>query len=109
VVSADDTVETALQRETWEEAGLHIAELHNLTHCGRHSNCRPTDDGTAAYMQEFIEWFSCTVHDGLTPSNQDGEVAQFALMDEPELLAAIQRDEFTTEAALIMAAVLGVV
>ena len=109
MVSAEDTVETALQRETWEEAGLHIAGLHNLTYGGRQSNCRPTDDGAAGYMQEFIEWFSCTVPDGLTPSNQDTEVAQFVLMHELELLAAMQRGEFTTEAALIMAAVLGVV
>ena len=30
MVSSADTVETALERETWEEAGLRIADLKNL-------------------------------------------------------------------------------
>ncbi len=107
MVSASDTVEAALQRETWEEAGLHIAELQNLCHGGRQSNCRPSGDGAAGYMQEFIEWYVATVPDSLTPINQDGEVAQFALMDKAQLLVAMQRGDFTTEAALIMASVLG--
>ena len=104
MVSAGDTVETALARETWEEAGLHIAELQNLRYGGRQSNCRPSSNGTAGYMQEFIEWYVANVPDGLTPVNQDGEVAQFVLMDEAQLLAAMQRGEFTLEAALMMAA-----
>lgn len=58
-------------------------------------------------MQEFIEWYIVTVPDGLTPINQDGEVAQFVLMDKAQLLAAMQRGEFTLEAALIFATVLG--
>ena len=106
MVSAEDSVETALQRETWEEAGLHVAELQNLSYGGRQSNCRPSGDGCAGYMQEFIEWFICTVPDGLTPNNQDGEVAQFALMDKAQVIAAIQRGEFTLEAALIFASIL---
>jgi 8-oxo-dGTP pyrophosphatase MutT (NUDIX family) len=109
MVSAEDTVETALVRETWEEAGLHIRDLQNLRYGGRQSNCRPSSDGAAGYMQEFIEWYVATVPDGMTPINQDGEVAQFVLMDDDELLAAMQRGEFTTEAALIMASLLGLV
>ncbi len=107
MVSAQDTIETALERETWEEAGLRIADLHNLRYGGRQSNCRPSSDGASGYMQEFIEWYVATVPDGMTPVNQDGEVAQFVLMDTQELVAAMQRGEFTTEAALIMARVLG--
>lgn len=106
MVSADDTVETALQRETWEEAGLHIADLQGLYYGGRQSNCRPSSDGAAGYMQEFIEWFVATLPDGMTPINQDAEVAQFMLMDKAQLLAAMQRGDFTLEAALIFASVL---
>jgi 8-oxo-dGTP pyrophosphatase MutT (NUDIX family) len=106
MVSAGDTVETALARETWEEAGLHIAELQALRYGGRQSNCRPSSDGASSYMQEFIEWYVATVPDGMTPNNQDGEVAQFVLMDEAQLLAAMQRGDFTLEAALIFASVL---
>ncbi len=108
MVSAADTVETALERETWEEAGLRIADLHDLRYGGRQSNCRPSNDGAAGYMQEFIDWYTCLVPDGLMPINQDGEVAQFELMDEAQLLASIQRGDFTLEAALIFASVLEV-
>ncbi len=102
MVSAVDTVETALERETWEEAGLHIADLQGLRYGGRQSNCRPSSDGAAGYMREFIEWYVATVPDGLMPINRDGEVAQFALMDEARLVAGMQRGEFTLEASLIM-------
>ena len=106
MVSAGDTLETALARETWEEAGLRITDLQNLRYGGRQSNCRPSRDGAAGYMQEYIEWYVATVPAGLTPINQDGEVAQFVLMDAQEMVAAMQRGTFTTEAALIMASVL---
>ncbi len=106
MVSAEDTVESALARETWEEAGLRIADLQDLRYGGRQSNCRPSSDGAAGYMQEFIEWYTATLPDGLTPNNQDGEVAQFVLMDQAQLLAAMQRGEFTLETALIFASVL---
>ena len=45
--------------------------------------------------------------DGLVPLNQDGEVAQFALMDGPDLIAAMQRGDFTLEATLILTGVMG--
>ena len=106
MVSSVDTVETALERETWEEAGLNIADLKNLRYGGRQSNCRPSSDGAAGYMQEFIEWYVVTLPDGLMPINQDGEVAQFALIDEAQLLAGMQRGEFTLEASLIMASLM---
>lgn len=106
MVSAEDTVAMALARETWEEAGLHLGGLKNLRHGGRHSNCRPSSDGAAGYMQEFIEWYIATVPDGLTPVNQDGEVAQFVLMDKAQLLEGIKRGDFTLEAGLIFVSAL---
>ena len=106
MVSAEDTVETALERETWEEAGLHIADLQSLRYGGRQSNCRPSSDGAAGYMQEDIAWYAATVPVNLMPINQDGEVAQFALIDEAQLLAGMQRGEFTLEASLIMASLM---
>ena len=106
MVSAGDTVETALARETWEESGLQISDLKDLRYGGVQSNCRPTSDGAAGYMQEFIKWYVATVPAGLKPINQDGEVAQFMLLDKAHVCAAMQRGEFTIEAAMIFAAAL---
>ena len=45
----------------------------------------------------------------MLPNKQDGEVVQVVLMDDAQLLAAMQRGEFTLEAELIFASVLNLV
>ncbi|RYX93536.1 MAG: NUDIX domain-containing protein [Comamonadaceae bacterium] len=107
MVSAADSVETALARETWEEAGLHTDQLQHLRHGGRLETARPGTDGRMGYVTEFIDWYTCTVPDGVTPVNQDGEVEQFVLMTAGEVIARMGEGEFTTEAALILADVMG--
>ena len=107
MVSSADTVATALARETFEEAGLQIADLQNVRYGGELVTSRPSSEGLGAgYVSEHIEWYCCTVPDGVLPCNQDGEVAQFCLMDAGQLLRALQRDEFTIDAALIFAAMM---
>ena len=109
MVSSADTIQSALERETWEEAGLRLDQLNDLAHCGVLAIRQPARDGNgASYVVEDIDWFSCTVPDGMLPVNQDGEVAQFVLMTSDEVMSAMQRGEFTTEAALILAEVMGV-
>lgn len=114
MVSAQDTVDTALARETWEEAGLHLDTLVAVQHGGRFTVRRPTDepDGEGVrsgigYMVEDTYWYHCTVPDGMVPVNQDGEVAQFLLLEPEELIARLHRDEFTLEAAMVLVAALG--
>jgi 8-oxo-dGTP pyrophosphatase MutT (NUDIX family) len=108
MVSGVDTLQTALRRETWEEAGLRMADLQALHYGGRLTTQRPCADGHGAgYVVEHIDWYRCTLPGGRVPLNQDGEVEQFALMDGPELIAAMARGEFTLEAALILADVMG--
>ncbi|MES2509459.1 MAG: NUDIX domain-containing protein [Pseudomonadota bacterium] len=108
MVSATDKVDAALARETWEEAGLKVSELQDVRHGGQITTRRPAaDGGGCGFVIEDIDWYTCTVPDGMSPENQDGEVEQFRLMDAAELVAALQRGEFTTEAALILAAALG--
>jgi 8-oxo-dGTP pyrophosphatase MutT (NUDIX family) len=109
MVPASDTLAEALARETWEEAGLHIDALVDVTASGRLHFRRPSDDGGGAgYLVESIDWFSAKVPDGLLPVNQDGEVAQFALLTREEVAQRLAEGAFTLEAALILAAWLGV-
>lgn len=107
MVSAEDTLATALVRETWEEAGLKPDQVRGMVRGGHVDIRRPCDDGRGAgYVVEGIAWYHCTVPDGVTPVNQDGEVACFALMDGHALLQKMRDGEFTLEAALIQAALL---
>ncbi len=104
MVSSTDTVATALAREILEEAGLQMADLRDVRYGGELVTSRPSSEGRGAgYISEHIEWYCCTVPDGVVPINQDGEVAQFRLMDAEQLLRALQRNEFTIAAALVFA------
>ena len=109
MVAASETLQQALQRETWEEAGLDIQALHHLQHGGQVTLACPSDEvpGGVAYMRERIDWFSATVPEGLEPHNQDGEVQQFACIDAATLLQWLAQERFTPEAALVLADYLG--
>ena len=108
MVSAADTLHQALARETWEEAGLQVAQLQALSHGGHVEFARPSSEGSGCgYMVERIDWFVGQVPDGQAPENQDGEVAQFALLTRDELVQRVAAGEFTLEASLIIAASLG--
>jgi 8-oxo-dGTP pyrophosphatase MutT (NUDIX family) len=102
MVPACDSVAQALERETWEEAGLRLAQLSQLRRGGRVAMRRPTGSGVGGYVVEHIEWYRCVVPEGIAPVNQDGEVAQFRLMPAAEVLDRLRRDEFTIEAAMIL-------
>ncbi len=106
MVPAADTLQAALARETHEEAGLALAQLHHLRHGGRVAIRRPSGGGGAAggYTVEHVDWFQCTVPDGVEPVNQDGEVDEFRLMTGQEVLQRLHDNEFTLEAALVLCA-----
>ena len=102
LVCASDTLEQALERETWEEAGLRMSQLRDLRRGGRITTRRPASDVPGGYIVEHIDWFGCTVPEGVMPVNQDGEVQQFALRDPKEIARGLRDDEFTHEAALVL-------
>ncbi|HSH89370.1 MAG TPA: NUDIX domain-containing protein [Ramlibacter sp.] len=102
MVPACDSLQQALERETWEEAGLRLDQLAQLAYGGRIATRRPSADVGSGYVVEFIDWYRCIVPDGTVPLNQDGEVSQFRLMDGSEVMHRLERDEFTTEAAVIL-------
>ena len=97
--AAGESDAQTLVRETWEEAGLRIAELRELRAAGRVLVRRPVADG---YMIEHIEVFAATLPEGLMPCNRDGEVARFECLDRAALHARIEQGRFTLEAALIL-------
>lgn len=108
MVSAADTLHEALARETWEEAGLHVEQMPAVRHGGHVEFARPSaEGGGCGYMVERIDWFVGQLPEGRAPENQDGEVAQFALLTREELVQRVAAGEFTLEASLIIAASLG--
>ena len=103
MVAAVDDHDQAMARETWEEAGLRLQELHGLRHGGCVHVRRPADDGgDAGYVVEDIDWSSATLPAGVTPCNQDGEVERFECVDRAEVVRRLHAGAFTDEAALIL-------
>jgi len=100
LVAAGESIAQTLERETWEEAGLRVAELRVLAHFGRITVRRPLAEG---YMVEHIEMFEARVPDALVLANQDGEVERFECLDRAELIERLHADAFTLEAAMILA------
>ncbi|WP_159910659.1 NUDIX domain-containing protein [Pantoea sp. 18069] len=104
MVSADDSLDTALARETWEEAGLRLAALQGLRYGGFFDLVQPSDEGDGCgYIHERIHWYVAAVPDGVAPDNQDGEVQGFALLPTEQVQAWASEEKFTPEAALVWA------
>jgi len=103
MVPASDSLSDALERETWEEAGLKLAQLEQLQHGGAITIRSPSNSGFGGYIVEHIDWYRCVLPDTVLPANQDGEVQEFRLMAGGEVLERVLRREFTLEAALLLA------
>jgi 8-oxo-dGTP pyrophosphatase MutT (NUDIX family) len=99
-VGADETLESALARETWEEAGLDVATLRELHRRSRLTIRRPVAEG---YMVEHLDVYTARLPEGVEPRNRDGEVERFECLDQPALEQWLVQGEFTLEASLILA------
>jgi len=97
MVAAGETELDALAREAKEEAGLDLATLAP-TRGGFVRERRPVREG---YLVESVQVFDAVLPAGCEPRNEDGEVAAIELRDVADVIAAIERDEFTLEAALV--------
>jgi len=98
-VSAGESVEQTLERETQEEAGLAIVDLVDVRPTDRVTVRRPVAEG---YVVEHIEVFEATVPAALAPTNRDGEVERFECLTPDAVLERLAAGEFTLEAALIL-------
>ena len=104
MVSAADSLQTALERETWEEAGLSLEHLQDLVHGGQVHLRRPSREGAGTgYMVETIDWFRAVVPAHLSPVNQDGEVERFEALELAPLGDRLAQGAFTLEASLVLA------
>lgn len=100
LVAADESIATTLVRETWEEAGLRIDQLRDVTAGQELTVRRPVSNG---YMIEHIHVFEAVVPASFEPVNQDGEVAAFERLSIAALQERLHAGAFTLEAALILA------
>ncbi|MFN7778204.1 MAG: DUF4743 domain-containing protein, partial [Betaproteobacteria bacterium] len=98
MVPAGESDEDALLREAQEEAGLDIAAWP-LEPGGRIHITRVVPEG---YQSEIVQVFDAVLPAGTVPCNQDGEVQRFATLTAAATVAAIERGEFTLEAALVL-------
>lgn len=97
MVAAGESELEALAREAQEEAGLDLAQLP-LVRGGLVRERRPVREG---YLVESVQVFDASLPPGTQPHNRDGEVAAIELREVDAVLDAIERDEFTLEAALV--------
>jgi 8-oxo-dGTP pyrophosphatase MutT (NUDIX family) len=102
MVPVSDSLAEALERETWEEAGLRMSQLGALRHGGRVLTRRPSSDVPGGYLVEWIDWFTCVLPGDVEPRNRDGEVERFALLEPRDVESKLLGDEFTLEAALVL-------
>jgi 8-oxo-dGTP pyrophosphatase MutT (NUDIX family) len=96
MVPAGETLEQALEREAWEEAGLELDRIE--VHRGRSFHVRRAV--AEGYQSERIHVYDATLPAEAVCANQDGEVAAIAHRSIADVVSAIESDEFTLEAAL---------
>ena len=98
-VPAGQSPREALVREGFEEAGLVPAQLAAAAPA---SVLRLERDIPEGLQQEWLYSYDVELPPGLLPRNQDGEVADFALMPVHEVRQIVEQGEpMTTDAALV--------
>lgn len=97
MVPAGESEAQALQREAQEEAGLDLGGVQ-LVRGGRVRVTRPVPEG---FQSEIVQVFDAVLADASGLRNQDGEVAAIERRSVAAVVEAIERDEFTLEAALV--------
>ncbi len=97
-VARGHTPRAALVREGFEEAGLDAATMQRAAAgCVIEVAC----DIAEGFMHEHLHSFDLELPPGLTPQNQDGEVASFELVPVPAAALLAAGDAMTVDAALV--------
>lgn len=96
MVPYGESLELALEREAWEEAGIELDRIE--VHHGRAFQLlRPVPEGV---QSETIHVYDAALAAATVPRNQDGEVDRIENRSVAAVVEAIERDEFTLESAL---------
>lgn len=96
-VSAGESLATGLEREAWEEAGLHFRRVPSPA--SRLHIHRRLGEGV---QEEWIAVFDHWLPAHFLPTNQDGEVADARLLPVAQALAMVLDGHFTWDAGLVI-------
>ena len=98
-ISSGESVQQAMIREGWEEAGLPETLLQPLSCHSRRTSLRTVARGL---HHECLHIFDLVLPHTIQPINQDGEVAEFLLMDITELSEAMYQEQLMHDAFLAL-------
>ena len=96
-IAAGETIQIALEREGWEEAGIPPTRLELLPQTALLLAERPVPRGL---HREWLYVFDLWLSAGEIPQNQDGEVAEHVLMTLAEVEQHLVNGQFMSDAAL---------
>ncbi|WP_293765711.1 DUF4743 domain-containing protein [uncultured Aquitalea sp.] len=97
-IAAGESIELALEREGWEEAGIPADRLELLPQSALVLAERPVQRGL---HREWLYVFDLWLQAGETPCNQDGEVAEHVLLPLAEVEQLLVDERFMIDAALV--------
>ena len=96
-IASGESVQTALLREGFEEAGLPENVLAVLQAQSMQHSLRAVSRGL---HREWLHIFDVVLPENVVPQNQDGEVAEFMHMKLDEVVAAMLDQRFMNDALL---------
>jgi len=97
-VPAGQSPRDTVIREAWEEAGLERPQLQGLLRGRVLKLLRDIPEGL---QREWIHVYDLALPAGLTPRNQDGEVAELSLHPLQQALALAAGEQMTVDASLV--------
>ena len=99
-VSAGESPRRTALREAWEEAGVPASLARRVDFPGM--VFRSVRETTFGVHDELVIVADLDLPQQFEPSGRDGEVSEFLCLTTAEVESALDRDEFTIEAALAM-------